>query len=114
MHLRTLKQKSPRELAQHAEEVGVANPGTLPKQQAILAILKHVAAQQETITAEGTLEIMRDGFGYLRTIESNYLAAPMIFMSRPNKSSATSCKQETPSKAPSSPRASTISTSRWG
>ena len=76
MHLRTLKQKSPRELAQHAEEVGVANPGTLPKQQAILAILKHVAAQQETITAEGTLEIMRDGFGYLRTIESNYLAAP--------------------------------------
>ncbi len=76
MLFRTLKQKTPIELAKHAESYGISDPGKLTKSEAIFAILKAAVADGEAIKVEGTLEVLKDGFGFLRSRESNYLAAP--------------------------------------
>ena len=76
MNLEELKQKKPAELINEAEKLGIENPSTLRKQEILFAILKKLAEKNEQITATGVLEVLQDGFGFLRAIESNYLPGP--------------------------------------
>jgi len=73
MNLEELKKKSPAELIVQAEKLAVENPSTLRKQEILFAILKKLAEKNEQITGGGTLEVLQDGFGFLRATESNYL-----------------------------------------
>ncbi|MDC1476112.1 transcription termination factor Rho [Pelagibacteraceae bacterium] len=85
MNLEELKQKSPAELISQAEKLEVENPSTLRKQEILFAILKKLAQKNEQITGGGVLEVLQDGFGFLRAIESNYLpGADDIYVS-PNQ-----------------------------
>jgi len=76
MNLQELKQKSPSELISQAEKLGIENPSTLRKQEILFSILKKLAQKNEQITGGGVLEVLQDGFGFLRAIESNYLPGP--------------------------------------
>jgi len=76
MNLQELKIKNPEELLKKAEKLGIENPSSLRKQDLMFAILKKIASEGETITGIGVIEIMQDGFGFLRSPESNYLAGP--------------------------------------
>ncbi len=76
MHLHDLKRKTPAELVIMAEELGVENASTLRKQDIVFAILKATAEAGNEITGAGTIEVMPDGFGFLRSADSNYLAGP--------------------------------------
>ncbi len=76
MHLKELKKKNPSELLQIAEDLKVENASTLRKQEVIFAILKQMALNGSAIFGEGVLEILQDGFGFLRSPEANYLPGP--------------------------------------
>jgi len=76
MDLSELKHKSPTELLAFAEELQVENANTLRKQDMLFAILKQLAEKEIEITGDGVLEILQDGFGFLRSPESNYLPGP--------------------------------------
>ena len=76
MNLEELKEKSPAELISQAEKLTIENPSTLRKQEILFAILKKLAQKNEQITGGGALEVLQDGFGFLRAIESNYLPGP--------------------------------------
>ncbi|MGI3778802.1 MAG: transcription termination factor Rho [Janthinobacterium lividum] len=76
MHLAELKAKSPADLLSFAESLQVENASSLRKQEMMFAILKNLAESDQAIHGEGTLEILSDGFGYLRSPESNYLPGP--------------------------------------
>jgi len=76
MNLEELKKKTPAELITKAEKLEVENPSTLRKQEILFAILKKLAQNNEQITGGGVLEVLQDGFGFLRAIESNYLPGP--------------------------------------
>ncbi len=76
MNLKELKQKSPAEIMTMADELEIENASTLRTQDLLFAILKKLAEKDETITSEGVLEILQDGFGFLRSPESNYLPGP--------------------------------------
>jgi len=76
MNLQELKQKSPSDLITQAEKLGIENPSTLRKQEILFSILKKLADKNEQITGGGVLEVLQDGFGFLRAIESNYLPGP--------------------------------------
>jgi len=76
MNLEELKKKSPSELITQAEKLGIENPSTLRKQEILFSILKKLAQNNEQITGGGVLEVLQDGFGFLRAIESNYLPGP--------------------------------------
>ena len=76
MNLQELKKKTPAELIIQAEKLEIENPSTLRKQEILFAILKKLADNKEEITAGGVLEVLQDGFGFLRAIESNYLPGP--------------------------------------
>ena len=76
MNLQELKKKSPVELIEQAEKLGIENPSTLRKQEILFSILKKFAQNNELITGGGVLEVLQDGFGFLRAIESNYLPGP--------------------------------------
>jgi transcription termination factor Rho len=76
MNLQELKQKSPADLLAVAEELEIENASTLRKQDMMFAILKALADNDTTITGTGVLEILQDGFGFLRSPESNYLPGP--------------------------------------
>ena len=76
MNLQELKTKSPSELISQAEKLEIENPSTLRKQEILFAILKKLAQKNEQITGGGVLEVLQDGFGFLRAIESNYLPGP--------------------------------------
>ena len=71
-----LKKNSPAERLTHAEKLAIENPSTLRKQEILFAILKKLAQKNEQITGGGVLEVLQDGFGFLRAIESNYLPGP--------------------------------------
>jgi transcription termination factor Rho len=71
-----LKQKSPAELLSAAEELEVENASALRKQELMFAILKSLAARDVDIIGEGVVEVMPDGFGFLRSPDANYLAGP--------------------------------------
>ena len=76
MKLQDLKRKNPADLISEAEKLGIENPSTLRKQEILFAILKKLAEKNEQISASGVLEVLQDGFGFLRAIESNYLPGP--------------------------------------
>ena len=76
MHLAELKAKSPTDLLNLAEELAVENASSLRKQDMMFAILKAFAENDQTIRGDGTLEILPDGFGFLRNPEANYLPGP--------------------------------------
>ncbi len=76
MKLQELKKKSPTELMSFAEEVDVENANTLRKQELMFAILKQLAERDVEITGIGVVEVLQDGFGFLRSPDANYLAGP--------------------------------------
>ena len=76
MNLQELKKQTPEELIAQAEKLGIENPSTLRKQEILFSILKKLADKNEQISGGGVLEVLQDGFGFLRAIESNYLPGP--------------------------------------
>ena len=76
MNLQDLKTKEPEDLLKQADLLNIENPSSLRKQDLMFSILKKIAQDGETITGIGVIEIMQDGFGFLRSPESNYLPGP--------------------------------------
>src|ERR1700741_1527590 len=85
MKLQDLKSKTPAELLAFAEEHQVENASTLRKQELMFAILKQLAQQEIDIIGEGVVEVLSDGFGFLRSPESNYLSGPDDFYGSPSQ-----------------------------
>ena len=85
MNIQDLKQKSSEQLIEEAEKLGIENASTLKRQEIYFAILKKLAEKGEEITGGGVLQLLQDGFGFLRAMESNYLpGADDIYIS-PNQ-----------------------------
>tara|TARA_B100000886_G_scaffold58001_1_gene35662 strand:+ start:204 stop:1475 length:1272 start_codon:yes stop_codon:yes gene_type:complete len=85
MKIQELKKNSPAQLIEQAEKLGIENASTLRKQEILFAILKKLAEKGEEITGMGVLQLLQDGFGFLRALESNYLpGADDIYVS-PNQ-----------------------------
>jgi transcription termination factor Rho len=84
MHLKELKSKNPADLVSMAEELGVEGASTLRKQDLMFAILKELAEDGEQIMGLGTIEVLPDSFGFLRSPEANYLAGPDDIYVSPN------------------------------
>ncbi|MCH8097065.1 MAG: transcription termination factor Rho [Proteobacteria bacterium] len=76
MNLQELKQKSPADLLAYAEDLEIQNASSLRKQDMMFAILKQLAQNDIAIFGDGVLEILQDGFGFLRAPEANYLPGP--------------------------------------
>ncbi|MBL4740134.1 MAG: Rho termination factor N-terminal domain-containing protein, partial [Sneathiella sp.] len=76
MNLQELKKKTPPELLATAESLDIENASTMRKQELLFAVLKSEADNGEIITGGGVLEILQDGFGFLRSPDANYLAGP--------------------------------------
>jgi transcription termination factor Rho len=76
MHLQELKKKTPSELLMLAEEHAIDNASSLRKQDLMFGILKKLAEKEIAIFGDGVIEILQDGFGFLRAPESNYLPGP--------------------------------------
>ncbi len=76
IHLHELKLKSPAELLAFAEDLEIENASSLRKQDMMFAILKQLAGDEVPIIGDGVLEVLQDGFGFLRSPESNYLPGP--------------------------------------
>ncbi|MBI2234859.1 MAG: transcription termination factor Rho, partial [Micavibrio aeruginosavorus] len=76
MNLQELKTRSPAELLAFAEELGIENVASMRKQDMMFAILKSLAEQGVPISGTGVLEVLQDGFGFLRSPEENYLPGP--------------------------------------
>ena len=74
MHLEDLKQKTPVQLIDMAEDMEIDNVASMRKQELMFAILKAVAENDEAIFGGGVIEVLQDGFGFLRSPEANYLA----------------------------------------
>lgn len=85
MNLKELKSRTPKELLAFAEELGLENIPTNRKQDMMFAILKELAASDMNIAGEGVLEILQDGFGFLRSAEENYLPGPDDIYVSPNQ-----------------------------
>tara|TARA_B100000579_G_scaffold160242_1_gene130194 strand:+ start:462 stop:1733 length:1272 start_codon:yes stop_codon:yes gene_type:complete len=85
MNIQELKKKSSEQLISQAEELGIENASTLRKQEILFAILKKLAEKNEEITGGGVLQLLQDGFGFLRAIESNYLPGPDDIYVSPNQ-----------------------------
>ncbi|MCE2841831.1 MAG: transcription termination factor Rho [Pseudomonadota bacterium] len=85
MHLKELKKKTPAELVEMAEELEVEAASTMRRQDLMFAILKELAEDGEEIVGQGTIEVMTDGFGFLRSPEANYLAGPDDIYVSPNQ-----------------------------
>jgi transcription termination factor Rho len=85
MHLKELKKKTAAELVEMAEELEIEGASTMRRQDIMFAILKEVAEDGEEIMGLGTIEVLTDGFGYLRSPESNYLAGPDDIYVSPNQ-----------------------------
>ncbi|WP_416898876.1 MAG: transcription termination factor Rho [Minwuia sp.] len=85
MNLRDLKAKTPAELLEMAEELEIENASTMRKQDMLFEILKQKAEDGDTITGVGVLEILSDGFGFLRSPESNYLPGSDDIYVSPNQ-----------------------------
>ncbi|MFM6949849.1 MAG: transcription termination factor Rho [Novosphingobium sp.] len=85
MHLKELKKKTPAELVEMAEELEVEAASTMRRQDLMFAILKELAEDGEEIIGQGTIEVLADGFGFLRSPEANYLAGPDDIYVSPNQ-----------------------------
>ena len=73
MNIQELKSKTSENLISDAEKLGIENASTLRRQEIYFAILKKLAEKGEEITGGGVLQLLQDGFGFLRAMESNYL-----------------------------------------
>ena len=76
MNIQELKEKTSEQLIDEAEKLGIENASTLRRQEILFAILKKQAEKGEEITGAGVLQLLQDGFGFLRAMESNYLPGP--------------------------------------
>jgi transcription termination factor Rho len=76
MHLQELKRQSPADLLAKAEELEIENASSMRKQDLVFAILKKLAEKDVAIFGDGVVEILQDGFGFLRSPEANYLPGP--------------------------------------
>lgn len=76
MKLQELKSKTPTELLEFAERVEVENASVMRKQELMFAILKNLAEQEVEIIGEGVVEVLQDGFGFMRSANANYLPGP--------------------------------------
>jgi len=76
MNLQELKEKTPADLLAYAEELEIETASQLRKQELMFAILKHLAENEVAIFGSGVLEVLQDGFGFLRSPEANYLPGP--------------------------------------
>ena len=76
MNLKDLKEKAPADLLAYAEELQIENASSLRKQDMMFAILKQLAEDEIAIYGDGVLEVLQDGFGFLRSPEANYLPGP--------------------------------------
>ena len=76
LKLKELKIKTPQELLAYAEELGVENASSMRTQDMLFSILKTLASEKKEIDGEGVLEVLQDGFGFLRSMEANYLPGP--------------------------------------
>ena len=76
MNLQELKTKPPLDLLAYAEELEIENASSLRKQDMMFAILKQLADNDVAIFGTGVLEVLQDGFGFLRSPEANYLPGP--------------------------------------
>jgi len=85
MNLQELKRKTPAELLAFAEELEIENASSLRKQDMLFAILKQLAENDVPISGDGVLEVLPDGFGFLRSPEANYLAGPDDIYVSPNQ-----------------------------
>tara|TARA_Y100000996_G_scaffold383743_1_gene339935 strand:+ start:3133 stop:4389 length:1257 start_codon:yes stop_codon:yes gene_type:complete len=85
MNLQDLKNKEPQELLKQAEEMGIENPSSFRKQDLMFAILKQIALDGTSIIGTGVIERLQDGFGFLRSPESNYLPGPDDIYVSPNQ-----------------------------
>jgi transcription termination factor Rho len=85
MNLQELKRKTPAELLAFAEELQIENASSLRKQDMMFAVLKQLAENDVTITGDGVLEVLSDGFGFLRSPEANYLPGPDDIYVSPNQ-----------------------------
>ena len=85
MHLKELKKKTSAELVEMAEELGVESASTMRRQDLMFAVLKEMAEDGEEILGIGTIEVLVDGFGFLRSPEANYLAGPDDIYVSPNQ-----------------------------
>src|SRR6188472_1826443 len=85
IRLQDLKSKTPTELIAFAEELEVENASTMRKQELMFAILKQLASREVEIIGAGVIEVLQDGFGFLRSADSNYLAGPDDIYVSPNQ-----------------------------
>ncbi len=85
MHLNELKVKKPQELLDYASSIGIENTSGQRKQEIFFSILKKLGEKGEEIIGEGVLETMQDGFGFLRSADSNYLPGPDDIYVNPNQ-----------------------------
>ncbi len=76
MNLKDLKAKSPAELLAYAEELQIENASSLRRQDMMFAILKQLADNEVAIFGDGVIELLQDGFGFLRSPQANYLPGP--------------------------------------
>ena len=76
MNLQDLKKKTPAELSAYAEELQIENASLMRKQELMFAVLKRLAESDQAIFGSGVIEVLPDGFGFLRSTEANYLAGP--------------------------------------
>jgi len=76
MQLQELKKKTPADLLAYAEELEIENASTMRKQAMMFAILKRLAENEVSIFGDGVIEVLQDGFGFLRAPEANYLPGP--------------------------------------
>ena len=83
--LSDLKAKSPTNLLAMAEELEVENASSMRKQDMLFAILKEMAERDEEIIGTGVLEVLQDGFGFLRSPEASYLPGPDDIYVSPNQ-----------------------------
>jgi len=85
MNLQELKRKTPAELLAFAEELQIENASSLRKQDIMFAVLKQLAENDVPISGDGVLEVLSDGFGFLRSPEANYLPGPDDIYVSPNQ-----------------------------
>jgi transcription termination factor Rho len=85
MNLQELKRKTPAELLAFAEELQIENASSLRKQDMMFAVLKQLAENDVPILGDGVLEVLSDGFGFLRSPEANYLPGPDDIYVSPNQ-----------------------------
>ena len=85
MHVSELQNQHISKLLEQAEQIGIENANRLRKQDLVFAIVRQLMKQGEGFTCSGTLEILPDGFGFLRSSDTSYLAGPDDIYVSPNQ-----------------------------